>query len=173
MKLIYPALAILLFSCTSPEKAETTKEPAQNTSIVQDSVEVIENDWEDEETIILKNKEKLNQLMEEKNFEFICTDNCKSGAASHEDVLNHKNKAYFKFEKVVSDSSVYIQYRFVQSCCMEFGGDYNIENGTIKLVHYQINESACDCRCVYEYAFNIQNHEYDDYVITLNGVVME
>lgn len=166
MKYHYLIIVMFLWGCAQSNSEE------QHTISNQTSQEIDEDEG-DEDQIYQENIDHQKHLMKSKNFTYTCIDNCDSGYASEENVMSHDGKVYFKLDKAISDSLIHIQYRFIENCCMEFGGDYEMNDDTIKLTYFQLNMEICECFCEYEYAFSIPNKGYNNYTITLNEKVLD
>lgn len=174
MKTLFSILFILiLFSCSN-----SVSENIINDSSLKDDFnkkEIIKKEsWTNiEDSTNIEIRKKMNKLMKSKNFYYKCIDNCTKAGTSINNLNSHVGKPFYSFNKLLSDSLVYIRYQFIEDCCKEFGGDFELKQDTLQLIHYQINIGYCPCYCKYEYAFTIPIKNIDNYIITLNDVVLK
>ena len=73
-----------------------------------------------------------------------------------EDTLHQRNTAYIDSE-IMNDSTVIIEFKFIDGCCQEFLGDFQIINDSLKFEIEQVNDVMCACICWYRYKLVINN----------------
>lgn len=109
------------------------------------------NDKSSGNDIHLSKKEFYEHKMKEKNFQLKMLGPC-------EDVPGDtpgETQDVFIDSKNITGTNAVVEFRFVDDCCMEFSGDYNIKNDTLTFQYEQINDVKCDCYCLYKYRLTI------------------
>lgn len=129
------------------------------TSCINNNEGVGDNN-KDINTSELTKKEFYLSKMKEKNFQLEINGPCDDAL---EDTIHDRSVAYFD-SRILTDSIVITEFKFIDACCQEFLGDYSIENDTIKFKFEQVNDEACSCLCWYKYKLTINepNGNYKD-----------
>ncbi len=73
-----------------------------------------------------------------------------------DDTLHERFVPYIE-SKRITDSTINIDYKLKEACCMEFLGDYQITNDTLKFEFEHVNGTVCSCICWYKYKLEIKN----------------
>ncbi|CAG5083670.1 hypothetical protein [Parvicella tangerina] len=161
---LFISFSLLLVNCKESRNDHPSSKPISGENTEEDNYyESDDNGLQDE----------FEALMKEKNFSFKCVDNCENGGISDENII-YLGKEFFQEQVVVSDSNIYVQYRFIDDCCIIYGGDYTLNGGVLYLEHYSLFPEACDCYCEYEYAFTIPNKiGYRNLKVFINGAEIQ
>ncbi len=99
----------------------------------------------------LSKKEFYLNQMKVKNFQLEVNGPCDDAL---DDTLHERAKAYFD-SKTMTDTSVVVEFKFIEACCQKFLGDYEIANDTLKFTFEQVNDEVCSCLCWYRYRLTI------------------
>lgn len=99
----------------------------------------------------LTKKEFYLSKMKEKNFHLEMSGPCDDAL---EDTIHERSVAYFD-SKTQTDSNLIVEFKFKDTCCQEYLGDYSIEDDTLQFKYEQVNNEACDCLCWYRYKLTI------------------
>lgn len=81
---------------------------------------------------------------------------------SEPDVSLERNVYFNKEVKSVNDTTT-ISFDFVRDCCMEFDGDWQIENEILTLRYYpnkENQEPPCECKCTYTMKYHFNHNDY-------------
>jgi hypothetical protein len=100
--------------------------------------------------IELSKKDYYEKQMKMKNYSLI-----KKGPCYDVDYMSDDTLAFYIDSQSTTDSSAVIEFRFEESCCQEFLGDYTVLNDTLTFEYQQVNDGVCSCRCWYEYRLEI------------------
>lgn len=159
---------ILMCSC---------EEPAQEIDIAE-KVEVVEelSEWELEEIGMQNKVDSLNaafkERMREKDFVFK-DDGCKQGMVGEEDMNKYRGKGAYNILSMSTDTTFIVDFSFIDNCCLDYIGDIDWVDDTLKL-KYSLNAfTPCDCSCSYCSSFEIQTKGKSYKTVTLNGKVIE
>jgi hypothetical protein len=111
----------------------------------------------------LTKKEYYQLKMQEKNFRLTINGPCDD---AFEDTIHERSVVYFD-HKIMSEENATVEFKFIESCCQAFLGDYTIENDTLRLQLEQVNNEVCLCLCWYRYKLIINEPKafYKDIVI--------
>ncbi len=164
----------MIVSCQPQSSKEKEKKGHHLTTISSNQTRG-ESDNEEEDIEQKLEKEKSDHLvrMKKKSYTFVCTDNCKGGGASMENVRKYERKQPFDIINTKTDTSHLIQFRFIDDCCHEYIGDIDIKDDTLNLTYKNISFFTCECFCEYEYQFNIQLKNRSYSVVQMNGQEFE
>ncbi|PLW92256.1 MAG: hypothetical protein C0592_11785 [Marinilabiliales bacterium] len=144
MKLFFQIffLLVLFVSCHS-----TDKEQAQNDEPSYDFLfEQIEQQQE-------QKKQDYINTMEKKSIVFEQIGDCDED--DFDSLAETKHPLINTSE--IKDSSLFVEFKFLDSCCQEFFGDYKIKNDTLVFKFEAVGSTACDCYCWYTYKLRIEH----------------
>jgi len=90
--------------------------------------------------------------MKEKNFELEKNGPCDDALI---DVIDLRDSTYVE-SLHLNDTIGIVEFKFIESCCKEFLGDYSIKNDTLKFKLVQVNDIVCSCLCWFRYKLTIR-----------------
>lgn len=108
----------------------------------------------------LTKKEFYLVKMKEKNFQLEINGPCNDAL---DDTIHKRSIVYFD-SKVITDTNLIVEFKFINACCQEFLGDYSIVNDTLIYKFEQVNDVVCSCLCWYRYKLTINepNRSYKE-----------
>jgi hypothetical protein len=109
-----------------------------------------DNDTDSDNSELIKKESYLNK-MKEKNFQLEINGPCDDAL---EDTIHERSVVYID-SKTLNNKNAIIEFKFIEACCMEFLGDYSIENDTLKFKLEQVNNLVCSCLCWYRYKLTV------------------
>jgi hypothetical protein len=161
---------ILLVSCSSKSTESDSSE------LNKDSVTkgIDESKIEEEiDTFLIKAREEQKIKMTKKSYTFKCTKDCSNSGeppeAYSDTVKKYGIKKPYRITKSKNNSIYAVQFRFIDDCCQEFGGDMDIVSNDLRLTYKVLGGAICDCDCVYEYRFEINLKNRKIKKVYLNG----
>lgn len=86
-----------------------------------------------------------------KNFQIENNGPCEDAT---QDTIHERSFAYIE-STWSSESNTIVKFKFIESCCQEFLGDYTIENDTLLFEFQNVNDKYCSCLCWYKYKLTI------------------
>jgi hypothetical protein len=99
-----------------------------------------------------------------KQDKFHFTENYVREAVIPEEVDKHGIHNPFDLISKKSNSTVYIEFSMINSCCCEWKGEYEIKNKKLFLTSKNIAESVCESYCVYNLKYNLKTNNILDSV---------
>lgn len=108
-------------------------------------------------------KEFYQSKMDEKNFQLENNGPCDNAS---DDSVHIRSFAYFDTKKYTKSTAV-AEFKFLDACCQEFLGDYQIKNDTLTFYFEKVNDKFCSCQCWYRYKLTINEprEKYTEIVI--------
>ena len=143
MKRIFHILLLtaIFTSCNSSSKDESqNNEPSYDYLFDQ-----IEKQTE-------QKREKYLKVMKEKNISFEQYGDCKDAL---DDTIHEYQTPYINSSEI-KDSSLFVDFKFINPCCQDFFGNYKIENDTL-IFRFEAVGTACDCYCWYQHKLSIEH----------------
>jgi hypothetical protein len=165
MKELLGLILVILISCkqkpveiTKIVKSNSTIEPMSEMDIefkkLQEGKENKQRDF-----ILLKQK---------KGFNFICYDKCENKpSVGYEETKKYGIRKPYDIKKTVNNDTLEINFKFISDCCLEYIGDVEKIEDTVKLSFKNISYSPCDCSCIYYYEFHLPIDKYQSKFIVL------
>lgn len=164
------AIYILLLSCNVKQEDKVVS----SSDTLQSDTEM---NWEVEEQRMKKELEKRRQdfkiLKAKKSFEFFCYDKCEDGVGVNpKEIMKFGKRKPFDIERRKSTDTLSIKFKFISDCCLEYIGDVEKVNDTLKLSYKNISYTPCDCYCYYYYMFDLPTKKYNSKYIILGDSVL-
>lgn len=114
--------------------------------------------------ILQEEKEKLEALndyyksvMKTKQFSLIKDNDCEDALV---DTIYYDGEAIIE-KQIKTDSTLTINFKFKETCCEEFLGDYKLEDGILIFEFEQTNDEFCFCKCWYRYTLTLNNFHHN------------
>ena len=106
-----------------------------------------------QESVKAWHKISVKKQILEKSISMVQYGDCDEDAL--EDTIHEFYIPYINYSEM-SDSSLFVDFRMIDNCCMHHSGLYTIENDTL---YFDIKWSGqlCDCLCWYRYKLSISN----------------
>jgi len=169
-------IIIIFFACIFLVSCSPKSTESDSSELNKDSVtEAIDKSRIEEEidTFLNKAREEQKIMMTKKAYTFKCTKDCTNSGeppdAYSDTIKKYGLKKPYRIIKSNNDSIYAVQFRFIDDCCQEFGGDIDIVSNELKLTYRAISNTLCDCDCVYEYRFEINLKDRKIKKVYLNG----
>lgn len=134
---------ILLSSCHQKGKDETAQNDEPSYDYLFDQIEKQTE----------QKKENYIKTMQEKSIAFEQYGDCEDAL---DDTIHEERFPYINSSEI-KDSSLFVDFKFIDSCCQEFFGNYKIKNDTLVFRFEAVGTSACDCYCWYQYTLSIEH----------------
>ena len=158
MKNIYYLIitALLFISCESNDAKKAISEAQNQDTVSKDNI--VEKDT-------LTKEEVYCEIMKTKNISLYLIGDCEDAL----DDSTHEHYTAYIDNEIITDSSITVDFKFISVCCMEFLGDYFIQNDTLFFEYEQVNDEMCACLCWYRFKLKIENikTKFDKYVIRM------
>lgn len=134
---------IILSSCHQKSKDETVQNDEPSYDYLFDQIEKQTE----------QKKQDYISTMQEKSIAFEQYGDCDDAL---EDTIHHHQTPYINSSEI-KDSSLFVDFKFIDSCCQDFFGNFKIENDTLVFKFEAVGTTACDCYCWYQYNLRIKN----------------
>lgn len=74
-------------------------------------------------------------------------------------IQDNQNRIFYDKTTTKTDSSLLVTFDFVDDCCLNFTGDYIVENEILKLYFYLNDDEnyRCECKCNYRMVYQFQH----------------
>lgn len=135
-------LIILLAGCHSADKDQTQSD--------EPSYDFLFNQVEKQQE---EKKQNYISTMKKKSIVFEAYGDCVDAL---DDTMHEEKFPYINSSKM-SDSALFVDFKFIDACCQEFFGNYKVKNDTLVFKFEAVGSTACDCYCWYQYTLQI-NH---------------
>lgn len=158
-------ILIIAFSCST--KSVETKTKDDSDSITEQTL-----NWEDQEKLykeeLLKKRQDFIVTMKKKNFSFNCYDKCVDGeGVSSEELRKYGRRKPFDIKRKIDNDTLRIKFKFISDCCLEYIGDIEKKEDTLRLIYNNISYTPCDCYCYYYYEYFLPADKYNSKFIYL------
>jgi hypothetical protein len=158
-------ILIIGFSCNT--KSVETNKKNNSDSLIEPALSPENNEKVLNEQLVNKRKD-FTITMQKKGFGFSCYDKCEGDVGiSLEELRKYGRRKPFDIKKKIVNDTLRIKFKFISDCCLEYIGDVNKVEDTLKLSYKNISYSPCDCYCYYYYEYFLPTDKYNSKFIYL------
>jgi hypothetical protein len=148
---------IILFSCRNEQKTSSEaiaeKEPIEEENEASEDIEYQKGNF--------------------RAFHFRCIDNCGNKGATFEQMNAHGLRQAFDIVKTIEDSTLFLEFSFIDDCCLRHQAIANIENKVLQIDYKNISQEVCDCHCEYRYLYKTRYFsKFDSIMINDTLIIM-
>jgi hypothetical protein len=113
------------------------------------------------------------QNMLSKKFTFACYDFCENNPLLDLNDLNQGKEVPLAVSYRIIGDSLNVKFRFVNDCCANYIGDYDVYGDTLVISFKNNSLGLCDCYCNYYYRFSKpQNGKKPNY-LKINNTILK
>lgn len=163
-------IIIIAFGCnTKPVETKTNNN--------SDGISEPTTNWEDEVKTLKEEQSNKRQdfvlTMQNKSFNFLCYDECEGGVGvSGEELRKYGRRKPFDIKRKINNDTLKIKFKLISDCCLEYVGDVEKNEDTLRLSFENISYTPCDCYCYYYCEYFLPVDKYDSKFIYLGDSLL-
>jgi len=108
-----------------------------------------------------------------KKFSFGCYDFCENNPLVDLNDLNQGKELPLAISYQIIGDSLTVKFRFVNDCCANYIGDFEVNGDTLNISFMNNSLSLCDCYCNYFYRFSTKQNGKQPNYLKINNTILK